>query len=38
MGRTNRRLHHKVNWPFAVPMIIEEKYKKVTTKKENNEN
>lgn len=28
MGRTNRRLHHKVNWPFAVPLIIDEKYKK----------
>lgn len=28
MGRTNRRLHHKVDWPTAVPLIIDEKYKK----------
>jgi len=28
MGTTNRRLHHKISWNNAVPMIIEEKYKK----------
>ena len=28
MGRTNRRLHHKVDWPTAVPLIIDEKHKK----------
>jgi hypothetical protein len=31
MGRTNRRLHHKIDWSFAVPMIIDEKYKKNQT-------
>jgi hypothetical protein len=28
MGRSNRRLHHSINWKTAVPMIIDEKYKK----------
>lgn len=28
MGRTNKRFHHLINWPSAVPCIIEEKYKK----------
>jgi len=28
MGRTNRRLHHRINWPVAVPLIIDEKHKK----------
>ncbi len=28
MGRTNRRLHHKVDWSVAVPLIISDKYKK----------
>lgn len=29
MGTANRRLHHKVDWRYAVPKIINEKYKKV---------
>jgi len=28
MGRTNKRLHHHINWKNAVPMIIDENYKK----------
>lgn len=28
MGRTNKRLHHKINWNHAVPKIINESYKK----------
>ncbi len=28
MGRTNRRLHHSIKWDNAVPVIIDEKYKK----------
>ena len=28
MGRTNKRLHHRINWDNAVPKIINEKYKK----------
>lgn len=28
MGRTNRRLHHSINWKTAVPVIIDEKHKK----------
>lgn len=28
MGRTNRRLHHNINWKVAIPMIIDEKHKK----------
>lgn len=28
MGRTNKRLHHRINWKTAVPVIIEEKHKK----------
>lgn len=28
MGRTNRRLHHLIKWDNAVPVIINEKYKK----------
>ena len=29
MGRTNKRLHHKINWNNAVPKIIDEKFKKL---------
>lgn len=28
MGRTNKRLHHLIDWDKAVPVIIGEKYKK----------
>jgi len=28
MGRTNKRLHHRIKWDNAVPKIINEKYKK----------
>lgn len=28
MGRTERRLHHRIDWDSAVPKIIDEKYKK----------
>lgn len=28
MGRTNKRLHHLIDWGSAVPCIIDEKYKK----------
>jgi len=28
MGRTNKRFHHLINWSVAVPLIIDEKYKK----------
>lgn len=28
MGRTDKRLHHLIDWDNAVPMIIKEKYKK----------
>lgn len=28
MGRTNKRLHHKIDWNMAVPKIIDEKFKK----------
>ena len=28
MGRTNKRFHHLINWTFANPVIINEKYKK----------
>ncbi len=28
MGRVDRRIHHKINWSNAIPMIIEERYKK----------
>lgn len=28
MGRSNRRLHHQIDWDSAVPKIINEKYKK----------
>jgi hypothetical protein len=28
MGTVNKRLHHKINWKYAVPVILEEKYKK----------
>jgi hypothetical protein len=30
MGSTNRRMHHKVNWDCAVPMLIDEKHRKAT--------
>lgn len=29
MGRTNKRIHHKINWKYAVPKIIDERHKKV---------
>ena len=29
MGRTNKRLHHKINWNHAVPKILDEKFKKL---------
>lgn len=29
MGRTNKRFHHLINWTFATPVIIKEKYKKL---------
>lgn len=29
MGRTNKRLHHKINWNNAVPKILDEKFKKI---------
>lgn len=29
MGRTNRRLHHSISWPNAVPLIIDERHKKI---------
>jgi len=28
MGRTDKRLHHVIDWSIAVPMIIDEKYRK----------
>lgn len=28
MGRTDKRLHHKISWNNAVPKIVEEKYRK----------
>jgi len=28
MGRTNRRIHHKVNWTTAVPCVIGQEHKK----------
>jgi hypothetical protein len=28
MGVSNRRLHHKVSWKNAVPMVINESFKK----------
>jgi len=28
MGKADRRIHHKINWSNAIPMIIEERYKK----------
>lgn len=32
MGRTNKRLHHLIDWGSAVPCIIDEKYKKKPSK------
>jgi hypothetical protein len=29
MGRINKRLHHKISWNYAVPKIIDEKFKKL---------
>jgi hypothetical protein len=29
MGRTDKRLHHRINWNNAVPKIVDEKHKKV---------
>jgi hypothetical protein len=29
MGAINPRLHHKIRWNNAVPMILDEKYKKL---------
>ena len=28
MGTTNRRMHHRINWDTAVPMLISEKHTK----------
>ena len=28
MGRTNKRIHHKINWNCAVPKILDEQHKK----------
>lgn len=28
MGDTHRRIHHRVNWSYAVPRILDEKWKK----------
>lgn len=28
MGEVAHRLHHKINWPCAVPVIIDESYRK----------
>ena len=28
MGRTDRRIHHKIKWENTIPMIIREEYKK----------
>lgn len=28
MGRTNKRIHHKIKWNHAVPKILDEKFKK----------
>ena len=28
MGNTNKRIHHKIAWKNAVPVILNEKYKK----------
>ena len=28
MGRTDKRIHHKINWNNAVPKILDEKFKK----------
>jgi hypothetical protein len=28
MGKTNKRLHHKINWNHAIPKILDEKFKK----------
>jgi len=30
MGQVDRRLHHEVNWPHAVPCIIPERFRKAT--------
>lgn len=30
MGTANKRLHHQISWKNAVPVIIDERYKKVT--------
>lgn len=29
MGRTDKRMHHLINWTTATPMIIDDKYKKI---------
>lgn len=29
MGRIEKRLHHRISWKYAVPKILDEKYKKV---------
>jgi len=28
MGRTNKRIHHRINWNHAVPKLLDEKHKK----------
>jgi len=30
MGSVNRRLHHKTSWKYAAPVILDEKFKKVS--------
>jgi hypothetical protein len=30
MGTAHKRLHHKINWTYAVPKIVDEKFKKKT--------
>jgi hypothetical protein len=32
MGRTHKRIHHKINWNNAVPKIVDEKFKKNRSK------
>jgi hypothetical protein len=29
MGTTHRRIHHSIDWNFAVPKIISSKFKKI---------
>jgi len=34
MGETNRRIHHKIDWKCAVPMLVSDKYRKTTKTKQ----